>query len=45
VISLSGLLDGAATLAEVSERAWEYADWLRGPADAGYELDGHIQGD
>jgi hypothetical protein len=45
VISPSGLLDGTATLAEASEKAREYADWLLGLADAGYELDGPIQED
>ncbi len=45
VISPSGLLDGAASLAEAAERAWEYAGWLRALADAGYELDGPIQED
>lgn len=40
VISPSGLLDGAATLAEASQRAREFADWLRGLAGAGYELEG-----
>jgi hypothetical protein len=40
VISPSGLLDGAVTLAEASERAREFAGWLRALADAGYELEG-----
>jgi hypothetical protein len=40
VISPSGLLDGAATLAEASHKAREFADWLRALADAGYELEG-----
>ena len=44
VITASGLLDGAATLAEASERAREFADWLRALADAGYQLEGPILG-
>jgi hypothetical protein len=40
VISPRGLLDGAATLAEASQRAREFAGWLRALADAGYELEG-----
>ena len=40
VISPSGLLDGADTLAEAADRAREFADWIRALADAGYELDG-----
>ena len=38
-ITISGLLDGATTLAEASERAQEFAGWLRALADAGYQLD------
>jgi hypothetical protein len=45
VISPSGLLDGVGTLAEASQRAREFADWLRDLADAGYELDGPFLGD
>jgi hypothetical protein len=45
VITVSGLLDGAATLAEASERAREFADWLRALADAGYQLEGPMQED
>ena len=45
VISPSGLLDGATTLAEASQRAREFADWLRALADAGYELEGPILDD
>jgi hypothetical protein len=40
VITASGLLDGAATLAEASERARDFADWLLALADAGYQLEG-----
>ena len=42
VISPSGLLDGVATLAEASQMAREFADWLQALADAGYELEGAI---
>jgi hypothetical protein len=45
VISPRGLLDGAATLAEASQRAQEFAGWLRALADAGYELEGPITED
>jgi len=45
IISPSGLLDGAATLAEASERLREYAGWLRALADAGYELEDPILND
>jgi hypothetical protein len=39
LLSPSGLLDGAATLAEAADRTREFADYLRALADAGYELD------
>jgi hypothetical protein len=45
VITAAGLLDGATTLAEASERAREFADWLRALADAGYQLEGPISED
>jgi hypothetical protein len=45
VISPRGLLDGAATLAEASQRAREFADWLWALADAGYELEGPVTAD
>ena len=45
LISPSGLLDGAATLAEASQRAREFADWLRALADAGYELEAPVAED
>jgi hypothetical protein len=40
VITTSRLLDGAATLADASQRAREFADWLLALADAGYRLEG-----
>ena len=40
VITTSRLLDGAATLADASQRAREFADWLLALADAGYRLQG-----
>jgi hypothetical protein len=40
VITTTRLLDGAATLADASERAREFADWLLALADAGYRLQG-----
>jgi hypothetical protein len=45
VISPSGLLDGAATLAEAAARAGEFSAWLQALADAGYELEGPISED
>jgi hypothetical protein len=39
VITASGLLDGTANLVEASQRAREFADWLRALADAGCELE------
>jgi hypothetical protein len=40
VITTSRMLDGAATLADASQRAREFADWLLALADAGYRLQG-----
>jgi hypothetical protein len=42
VITVSGSLDGSATLVEASQRARESADWLRALADAEYELEGPL---
>jgi hypothetical protein len=40
VITTRRLLDGAATLADASQMAREFADWLLALADAGYRLQG-----
>jgi hypothetical protein len=40
VITMSRLLDGAATFADVSQKAREFADWLLALADSGYRLQG-----
>jgi hypothetical protein len=45
VISPRGLLDGAATLTEAAQRVTEFANWLRGLAAVGYELEGPISED
>jgi len=42
IISPIGLLDGIATLAEAAERLGEYAYWIRGLVDAGFELESPI---
>jgi hypothetical protein len=45
VITVNGLLDGTATLAEASQKLREFAGWLAALADAGYQLEGPIQED
>ncbi len=45
VICARGQLDGATTIAQAARMAQEFANLLRGLANAGYELKGPVQDD